>query len=56
MSLSRLLITDPEQFLSELQKKPDYLSFEVAEQLDKDDPLGYTSEVYANYSRGRLWL
>lgn len=46
MSLSRLLITDPDRFISELQKKPDYLSFEVAEQLDRDDPLGHTSEMF----------
>jgi kynureninase len=32
--------------MNALQKKPDHLSLEVAEQLDKDDPLGYTSDMF----------
>lgn len=46
MSSTTALVTDPNKFMSELQKKPKHLSFEVAEQLDRDDPLGYTSDMF----------
>jgi kynureninase len=46
MPLSRLLISDPDQFMIELGKKSDPLSLAVAEALDKEDPLSYTSALF----------
>ncbi len=45
-ALTKLLLTDPDKFMQELKKNPDHLSFEIAEELDQHDPLGYTYKMF----------
>ncbi len=46
LTLSQLLISDPDKFMRVLMSRPDWASQETAKQLDAIDPLSFTSELF----------
>ena len=46
VSMDHLLLTNPDKFMQELTKQPEWFSLETAKKLDEVDPLSYTSKMF----------